>query len=125
MAVGHSAAEAAKIVSTGSNVALDASWIQLHVGDPGASGTANTAAETTRKQISLGTPVNGVVTNDAQISWTSITGSEDATHYSLWTASTAGTFLFSGTITAPAYTAGQTYTIDTGQLTITQTTVAA
>ena len=125
MAVGHSAAEAAKIVATGSNVALDGSWIKLHIGDPGAAGAANAATETTRKQISLGTPTNGVVTNDAAITWTSIAGSEDATHFSLWTAVTAGTFLFSGTITAAAYTAGNNYEIAIGGLTITQSTVAA
>jgi hypothetical protein len=125
MAVGHSAAEAAKIVSTGSNTALDGSYIKLHTGDPGAAGTANAATETTRKQISLGTPSGGVVTNDTAITWTSIAGSEDATHFSLWTAATAGTFLFSGTITAAAYTAGDTYEIAIGGLTITHSTVAA
>lgn len=124
MALGHSAAEAAKIVATGSNVALDGSWILLHVGEPGADGTANVATETTRKQISLGTPSAGVVTNDTPITWTSISGSQDATHFSLWTASTAGTFLYSGTLTAPAYTAGEDYEIEAGGLTITQTTVA-
>ena len=125
MALGHSAAEAAKIVSTGSNVALNGSYIKLHVGDPGAAGAANAATETTRKLISLGTPSAGVVTNDTAITWTSIAGSEDATHFSLWTASTAGTFLFSGTITAAAYTAGNNYEIAIGGLTITQSTVAA
>jgi len=125
MAVGHSAAEAAKIVSTGSNVALDGSYIQLHVDDPGVDGTANGATETTRKVISLGTPAAGVVTNDTPITWTAISGSQDATYFSLWTASTAGTFLFSGTITAPAYTAGEDYEIEAGGLTISQSTVAA
>lgn len=125
MAVGHSAAEAAKIVATGSNVALDGTYIKLHVGDPGAAGTANAATETTRKQISLGTPSAGAVTNDTAITWTSISGSEDATHFSLWTAATDGTFLFSGTITAAGYTAGNDYEIEIGGLTISHTTVAS
>ena len=125
MAVGHSAAEAAKIVSTGTNVALDGSYIQLHVSDPGADGTANVATETTRKQISLGTPSAGIVSNDTPITWTSIAGSQDANYFSLWTAASGGTFLFSGVILAAAYTAGEDYTIAAGALTITCSTVAA
>lgn len=125
MAVGHSAAEAAKIIKDGGNTALDNSWIQLHVGDPGSAGTASQAAETSRKQISLGTVSGGAVSNDAQITWDPITGSQDATHFSLWTASSAGTFLFSGVITAAGYTDGDAYTIDVGGLTISHTTVAS
>ena len=46
----------------------------------------------------------------------SIAGTEDYTHFSAWTASTAGTFLFSGTITANAVTIGDTFTIPVGDL---------
>lgn len=120
MAVGHSATVANAIVS-----ALDNSWMKLHIGDPGAAGTANAANETTRQQISLATPSGGTASNDAAIEWTSISGSQDATHFSLWDASTAGTFLFSGTITAAPYTAGNTFTIAIGDLDITVSTVAA
>ena len=125
MALGHSAAEAAKIVATGGNTPLDGSFIKLHVGDPGSDGTFNAATEQVRKVISLGTPTNGVVTNDTAIIWTSISGSQDATHFSLWTASTAGTFLFSGALVAPGYTDGEDYEIEVGGLTLTQSTVAA
>jgi uncharacterized membrane protein YgdD (TMEM256/DUF423 family) len=99
---------------------IAAVWVQLHIGDPGAAGTANTATETTRKQATFGTAAaGGAISNTAQLQWTSIAGSEDATHYSAWTASTAGTFLFSGTITANAYTAGDTYTVAVGDLDLT------
>lgn len=91
-------------------------YIQLHIGDPGGAGTSNQATETTRKIVSMGTASSGAITNDAQIQWTSIAGSQDATHFSLWTASSGGTFLGSGTITANAYTAGDTYTIPIGDL---------
>lgn len=86
-------------------------YIQLHIGDPGAAGTANTATETTRKLVSFGAASAGSIANDAAITWTGIAGSQDATHFSLWTASTAGTFLGSGTITANPYTAGDTYNV--------------
>lgn len=115
MATGASAARA--------NAAIDAAvalgtWIKLHVGDPGAAGTANAAVETTRKQATFGAASAGVAVTTADLTWTSIAGSEDATHFSMWTASTAGTFLWSGTITANAYTAGDTYTATTGNVSL-------
>ena len=120
MALGLSAAEANSIIN-----GLDASWIQLHTNDPGAAGTTAVATETTRKQISLATASGGAAVSDADISWTTIAGSEDATHFSLWDASTAGNFLFSGTITAAAYSAGNTFTISSGDLSVSVSTVAA
>lgn len=108
--------------SAGANTALDAlaaayPWIKLHIGDPGANGTANPATETTRKQASWNSSSGGSVSNSGALTWTSISGSEDATHFTAWSASSAGTFGFSGTITANAYTAGDTYTIASGALT--------
>lgn len=99
-------------------------YIKLHVGDPGASGTSNAATETTRKAVSGGTPSVGGISSDADIVWTGISGSQDATHFSLWDASTAGNFLGSGTITANAYTAGDTYTIPAGDLDLSLTVAA-
>lgn len=92
-------------------------WIKLHIGDPGAAGTTNAATETTRKQASFGAASGGAIANDVAVQWTAIAGSQDPTHFSAWSASTAGTFLFSGTITANGYTAGDTYTIGIGGLT--------
>ena len=103
----------------------DYAWLKLHVGDPGAAGTSNPATETTRKQVTWGTPAGGAmasVTTD-QV-WTSILGSEDATHFSMWDASTAGNCGFTGTVTANPYTAGDTLTIPAGQVN-TSFTVAA
>ena len=114
MAVGPSPARANAIVD-----ALDGSWVQLHVGEPGAAGTANQAAETTRQQLSQAAASGGIAASDADLVWTSITGSEDATHYSQWSASTAGTYEMSGVITADAYTAGNTFTIPSGSFTTT------
>ena len=91
-------------------------YIKLHVGDPGAAATANAATETTRKSVSFAAASGGAIVSDADISWTNISGSQDATHFSAWDSLTAGNFLFSGTITGNAYTAGDTYTISSGNL---------
>jgi hypothetical protein len=92
-------------------------WIALHIGDPGANGTSNAATETTRKQATFAAASGGSISSNADVTWTNIAGSQDATHFSAWSASTSGTFLFSGTITANAYTAGDTYVITSGNLT--------
>ena len=91
-------------------------YIKLHTGDPGAAGTANAATETTRKAASFGVAVAGAINSDADISWTNITGSQDASHFTAWDSLTVGNFLFSGNITANPYTAGDTYTISSGNL---------
>ena len=91
-------------------------YIKLHVGDPGSAATANAATETTRKSVSFAAASSGAIASDADISWTNISGSQDATHFSAWDSLTAGNFLFSGTITGNAYTAGDTYTITSGNL---------
>lgn len=94
-------------------------WVKLHIGDPGAAGTANAATETTRKQATFGTAASaGSISNTLAMTWTSVAGSEDYTHASVWDASTAGTFVFSGTITADAVTATNTFTIDVGGITV-------
>lgn len=108
MATGMAAAAA--------NTALDAvladyTWIQLHIGSPGAAGTSNPATETTRQQATWRASSSGASSQSNALTWASIAGSEDATHFSAWTASTAGTFGFSGTITANAYTAGSDFII--------------
>jgi phage gp29-like protein len=112
------ATELLDAIGNNGSFAVAQAWIQLHVGDPGAAGTANPATETTRKAASFGVAAGGAMANDVLIEWVSIAGSQDATHYSLWDASTAGNFLLSGTITANAYTAGDTYQIAIGDLDI-------
>ncbi len=107
--------------ATAGNAALTSltgtyTWIKLHTGDPGANGTANAATETTRKQATWGTAASGAITTTAALTWSGVAGSEDYTHFTVWSASTAGTFGFSGTITAAAVTAGDNFTIAIGDL---------
>jgi hypothetical protein len=106
-------------ICNNTSFAVATPYLKLHIGAPGAAGTANPATETTRKLVSFGAGSSGAISNDADIVWTNIAGGEDATHWSLWDASTGGNFLGSGTISANAYTAGDTYTIPTGDLDIT------
>jgi hypothetical protein len=96
-------------------------YVKLHTQDPGTAGTANPTTETTRKAVSFSAASAGALTSDADISWTNITGNQDATHFTCWDNISAGNFLFSGTIVAGAYTAGDTYTISAGNLTVSLT----
>jgi hypothetical protein len=107
--------------STAANAALDGqlaiySWIKLHIGSPGAAGTSNPAAETTRKQATWSAAASGASANTNLLTWTAVTGSEDYTHFTVWTLAAAGVFGFSGTITANAVTAGDTFSIAIGDL---------
>jgi hypothetical protein len=96
-------------------------YVKLHIGDPGANGTGNPATETTRKSVSFGASSAGALASDADVTWTNIAGSQDATHFTAWDNLSAGNFLFSGTITGNAYTAGDTYTISSAGLTVSLT----
>jgi hypothetical protein len=131
MAVGPSAAVANAILNAYFNqtniTAPTAIWLQLHVGDPGASGTANVATNTTRKDITavMAAASAGAVTSDTLVSWTSVPASEDYTHWAMFSASSAGTFYWSGTITANAVTTGDTFNLAVGDIDVSLTPVAA
>ena len=109
--------------SLGNNISFSVGtvYIKLHIGDPGANGTSNPATETTRQSASFGAASAGTLTSDADITWTNIAGSEDATFFSAWDNASTGNFLFSGSITGNAYTAGDTYVIPSGSLTVSLT----
>jgi hypothetical protein len=107
--------------ATAGNAALDAllatySFCKLHIGNPGATGTANPAAETTRKQITWAAAVNGTASNTNLLSWTNVAGTEDYTHFTVWTLVAGGVFGFSGRITALPVTIGDTFSIAIGDL---------
>lgn len=126
MALGFSTATADAILAAlfqGTAYSQSAVWVKLHVGAPGAAGTSNPATETTRQNASaaFGTaPSGGTISNTVAIGpWTSVAGSETYSHVSLWSASSGGTFIASGTITAAAVTAGDDFPIPIGDLTAT------
>jgi hypothetical protein len=101
--------------------AVSTVYVKLHVGDPGVNGTSNAATETTRKSVSFSAATSGSLASDADITWTNIAGSQDATFFSAWDNASAGNFLFSGSISGNAYTAGDTYVIPSGSLTVSLT----
>jgi hypothetical protein len=101
--------------------AVSTVYVKLHVGDPGVNGTSNAATETTRKSVSFSAATSGALASDADITWTNIAGSQDATFFSAWDNASAGNFLFSGSISGNAYTAGDTYVIPSGSLTVSLT----
>ena len=105
-------------VGNATSFSVSTAYVKLHIGDPGANGTTHPATETTRKAVSFGAAGSGSMASDADVTWTAIAGSEDATYFTAWDASTAGNFLFSGTISGNAYTAGDTYTIPSASLTV-------
>lgn len=96
-----------------------AAYVQLHVGDPGAAGTSNPAGNTTRQQGTFGSAASGgSIANTAAITWTNVSTSEDYTHFSVWSASSAGTFQCSGTITANPVVTGDTLNYAIGAFTV-------
>lgn len=120
MGDGASAATAAAVLNAvfrATSFSETAVWMQLHIGAPGAAGTANPAANTTRVNVtsSFGTAATtGTIANTVEIDWTSVSAAETYSHYTIWTASTAGTFVASGTVTANAVAIGDNFSIPIG-----------
>lgn len=106
-------------------------WVQLHTGSPGAAGTTAVAAETSRRQVTFDAVVTatGTVTVDstADALWAAVVapGGQTYTHFTVWSASTSGTFLWSGTFPTPvAVTDGAPVRIPADQLTAVFTTAS-
>lgn len=101
----------------------DEVWVKLHLGDPGAAGTANPAVETTRKQATFGVAASGrAISNTVEVEWLNVSTTETYTHVSLWSASTAGTFLGRDDLSSPAAVdANDTFRIPIGDLDLTVT----
>ncbi len=105
------------------------SFIQLHTGDPGASGTTAVSSVTTRPSATwnaaTGTgPATKTISNTP--SWTSWAGTspETVTDVSDWSASSAGTFYFSVQLTASkSVQTGDTLTLNS--LSLSATPIAA
>lgn len=93
-------------------------WAKLHTGAPGSAGTSNAAGETTRQQVTFGSVASGgAISNTAAAAWTSVSTSETYTHISLWTASSAGTFLGEAALTqSKVVNSGDNFSIPTGDL---------
>jgi hypothetical protein len=83
-------------------------YLQCHIGDPGASGTANVAALTTRSVADWNAAATGSMTLLATVSFSAV-ATETISHISAFSASSAGTFYWSTSLTvAKAVTSGDT-----------------
>lgn len=101
-------------------------WVKLHLADPGSAGTTSPAVNTSRQQATFSAASAGSMTTSADLTWTAVSTSETYSHVSFWDASTAGTFLGSDDLATPrAVTAGDTFVISAGSLTVAVAPVAA
>lgn len=77
---------------------IAATYVKLHTGDPGSAGTSNASAVTTRSQATFSAASGGAIALSNSPNWT-MTSTETISHISVWTASSAGNFLFSAALT--------------------------
>lgn len=102
MALGAAASHANAIINVlrgTTYTGLAGLFLQLHTGDPGAAGTANVSAVTTRNALTLAAPSGGSSALSSLAAY-NMTATETISHFTLWTASTAGTFIGSGQLAA-------------------------
>ena len=103
--------------------------LMLHVGNPGYDGTANEAqislADIARKALTFGDAIANHGTNTERIlkntvlcEWTGaqIDAAQEITHFSIWSASTAGNVEFIGAVTTPKTTGSDGVSIAVGDL---------
>lgn len=96
-------------------------YLALFTADPGEAGNAGevTGGSYARQAITFGIPTNGVFSNDARVYFDDMPAAT-VTHWAIYDAATAGNMLYHGAWgTARTYTAGDTATVISGQLTIT------
>lgn len=96
-------------------------YLALFTAAPGEAGSTNevTGGSYARKAITFGAPTNGAFSNNARIYFDDMPA-VTVTHWAIYDATTAGNMLYHGAWgTARSYTAGDTATVLTGQLTIT------
>lgn len=89
-------------------------YIKLHIGDPGAAGTANPSVVTTRRAATMNAASGGSMSLSAMSGSWAMTGAETISHISVHDASTGGNFLFSAALITPrSVVNGDTLTMTT------------
>jgi hypothetical protein len=98
----------------GVNPTLSAAYASLHTADPGSTGTNEVSGGSppyARRAITWNTATSGDL-DDNTIPAFDVPASTTITHFGLWSASTAGTFLGGGTLDATQIFSTQgTYTL--------------
>lgn len=104
---------------SGSAYSASATYLKLHIGDPGEDGTGNPAAETTREAVTFSAASGGSKVSTATVEWTLVSTTETYSHWSMWDNATAGNCLWYGALSANAsVTAGDTFEITSLTLTL-------
>jgi len=110
------------ILAQGTPVAPVSLYVQLHIGDPGADGLGNPAANTERMAIpfdaaaNLNTDGRAQASSNANVSWPSVPADETYSHISLWDALTAGNCWYKDAMLAPVpVTTGGAFVFPIGQ----------
>ena len=97
----------------------DGRWVCLHVGDPGPSGTANAARNSTRKAVSF-TVDNTSASSLIELVWapSDVVAEERYTHASVWTSANGGDFLWSLSVAGSGVRPGDEFHIPAGQVVV-------
>lgn len=98
----------------GTSFAAPATWAQLHTGDPGAAGTANLSANTTRIQLTFAAASGGSIALASVPTPWNMTATETITGISIWSAVTGGSVYWDVSLTSSQAVAnGDTLTLNT------------
>lgn len=83
-------------------------FVALHIGDPGADGVSNPAAETLRVEYIPGSiddtgggTGEAFVLNTGDINWTGLAATETLSHVSIWDALVGGNAWYKGDLAGP------------------------
>jgi hypothetical protein len=96
-----------------------ATFLKLHLGDPGENGTGNPASNTSRQAVAFNAASAGSKVSSATVVWTNVSATETYSHWSMWDNSTAGNCLWYGQLSSnAAVTAGDTFEITALTLTL-------
>lgn len=89
-------------------------YAQLHIGDPGAAGTSNQSANTTRVRVNFAAAASGAIAETGTAPQWTMTATETISHLSFWDTATAGNVLCtSQAATARGVISGDTVTLNT------------
>lgn len=98
----------------GTSFSISATWVQLHIGDPGASGTANLSVVTTRQQANFAAAALGALALSGIPTAWNMTATETITNITLWSLATGGSFWWSAALAVNKnVTSGDTLTLNT------------
>ena len=84
--------------ANGAPAAISSANVKLHTGDPGETGVANVATESTRKVASFGAASGGVISLSATLSWVSVSTTETIVWVSVWDNISAGNHLWNAVL---------------------------